>query len=280
MDIKFVAKNSTGVENATIVCRYNTLYGGFTFSSSEPANYIKKVLRKKQGEEEIYTIFDVNTNTTQNFTDFTCENGSYYSYTVVVGDNSTEYSFYLDTKPMIEFKVEFDDIVLLDANSSFLVRFNPSISNLKINQNDSIIQTLGSRYPIVRHNSLTRYYSFSLGGLISLRAENDLGLLPQRQEDDEILYERSYRNEFVNKLADGRIKMFKSPTEGVMLVRITDVNLTPEQGLGRKIYSFSAQVTEVAAADISNFSNYNIFSNMAALPFITNTGKPFYVTLV
>ena len=169
--------------------------------------------------------------------------------------------------------------MLLDANSSFLVRFNPSISNLKINQNDSIIQTLGSRYPIVRHNSLTRYYSFSLGGLISLRAENDLGLLPQRQEDDEILYERSYRNEFIDKLADGRIKMFKSPTEGVMLVRITDVNLTPEQGLGRKIYSFSAQVTEVAAADISNFSNYNIFSNMAALPLITSTGKPFYVTL-
>ena len=58
-------------------------------------------------------------------------------------------------------------------------------------------------------------------------------------------------------LYDDSIKLFKSTTEGNILVKLTDINLTPNQSLGRMVYSFSAIATEVAEYNMDNCKKYN-----------------------
>ena len=83
-------------------------------------------------------------------------------------------------------------------------------------------------------------------------------------EAQRTLEERKFRKEFVDGLCNGHVKLFKAGPEGIMLVRITNVSLTPEPKLGRDIYSFSATVIEVADATINNLRKFNIFSPIGA----------------
>ena len=46
-------------------------------------------------------------------------------------------------------------------------------------------------------------------------------------------------------LQDGKVKVFKSETEGNMLIRLMDISFTPNKTLGRRIYSFSATAYEI-----------------------------------
>ena len=54
------------------------------------------------------------------------------------------------------------------------------------------------------------------------------------------------------------IKLFKSTPEGNKLVKIMNVNLTPETGLGRYIYSFSCDAVEIADPTTENIVENNI----------------------
>jgi hypothetical protein len=57
---------------------------------------------------------------------------------------------------------------------------------------------------------------------------------------------------------DGKVKLFRSPTEGNYLVRLTDVSFSPNQQLGRMIWTFSATANEIAANTIDNYYKYKI----------------------
>ena len=78
------------------------------------------------------------------------------------------------------------------------------------------------------------------------------------ERDLEILKEKEFRDQVINFLYNDNVKLFKSPTEGNMLVRLTNVSLTPKQELGRMIYSFNAQATEAAEATEENLKKYLI----------------------
>lgn len=58
-------------------------------------------------------------------------------------------------------------------------------------------------------------------------------------------WEREFRESLVAWLNDGEPKLFRSMTEGNLLVMITDVNLTPNKTLGRMLYNFTATIYEV-----------------------------------
>lgn len=59
------------------------------------------------------------------------------------------------------------------------------------------------------------------------------------------MWERIYREELMQWLNDGEPKLYRSMTEGNMCVMITDVSLTPNATLGRRIWDFSATLYEV-----------------------------------
>ena len=80
-------------------------------------------------------------------------------------------------------------------------------------------------------------------------------------EQRDFTYEREFRKEVNNFLKDGKIKLFKSPSEGNLLVRLTNISLSPETSLGRLIYNFSATITEMDEISITNYKKYKILDN-------------------
>lgn len=235
----------------------NSLYGSCSIKNikeneSDTGIKIKfnKVERKNNGAadtsyEAIYEI----SSTVEEFIDYTCEFGAKYDYRVSGGDIVTPVEFQ-------SIEVDYEDIILYDSSSSPLViRFNPTLTNLKPNQGESITQTLGGKYPIIRQNGLMNYYTFTLGGMISILADGT-----QTQYTNRTIDERKYRKNYLDTLTNGRVKLFKAGPEGNMLIRLTGVTLSSEPKLGRDIYSFSATATEVAAATITNMRSFNIFN--------------------
>ena len=61
-------------------------------------------------------------------------------------------------------------------------------------------------------------------------------------------------------LTDGEVKLFRSETEGNVLVRLMNVSFTPNQALGRMVYSFSATAYEIDECNFENYNKYNIHS--------------------
>ena len=226
-------------------------YGCCAITDSEKS--INKVERSADGGK--YEILwdkekmtGISVSSLSEFKDYCCDVGVQYQYKI----NGN-----LVLNPTVE--VDYEDIILIDnsaSGSAQLIRFNPSLSSLKRNQAESITQTLGGKYPVIRRNGNMDYYTFTLGGLISTLA------LKNQYEDEakRTLEERQFRKSFVDGLCNGKVKLFKAGPEGMMLVRVTGVTLTPESKLGRDIYSFSATVTEIAEATVENLRKYNIYS--------------------
>ena len=76
--------------------------------------------------------------------------------------------------------------------------------------------------------------------------------------DDYYFVERKYREIIIDFLNDGKYKLYKSPTEGNILVVLTDVSLTPKEELGRLVYSFSATATEVDEPSLKNLDEFGL----------------------
>lgn len=71
-------------------------------------------------------------------------------------------------------------------------------------------------------------------------------------------YEKEFRERVIDFLTDGKPKLFKSPTEGNILVRLMNISFTPNQTLGRLVYSFSATAYEIDEYNLDNCFTYNI----------------------
>lgn len=76
--------------------------------------------------------------------------------------------------------------------------------------------------------------------------------------DDYYFVERKYRELLIDFLNDGEYKLYKSPTEGNILVVLTEVSLTPKEELGRLIYSFSATAIEVDEPSLENLDEFDL----------------------
>ena len=72
-----------------------------------------------------------------------------------------------------------------------------------------------------------------------------------------IILERDFREKVVKFLQDGKPKLFKSPTQGNIIIKINDVSIAPNKTLSGIIASFSATAYEIAEATIDNYKKYN-----------------------
>ena len=75
---------------------------------------------------------------------------------------------------------------------------------------------------------------------------------------EDFIFEKLFRDKIMNFLNDGKPKLFKSSTEGNIIVRLTNVSFTPNQQLGRQVYSFTATATEIDEFSYDNLLKYNI----------------------
>ena len=140
---------------------------------------------------------------------------------------------------------------------------------------------MGGKYPFFFRGGDAEYKEMQISGLISFNmdenncftvgdtyeAENRTSTPSQSAEinnsltdltSKNITREREFKLEVLNWLNDGKPKLFKSPTEGVYLVRLMNVSLSPNDTLGRMIHSFNATAYEMAKFSYENLLNYNM----------------------
>lgn len=183
--------------------------------------------------------------------------------------------------------VVYEDIFLVGENGKQLkIRFNPNITSIRKNIKESRVETIGSKYPYITRNGNVGYKEFPLSGTITHFMDTTEEFAPRADifiedefidvgydmsSDYEAIYrennltpynnqilEREFREKVVDFLQDGKPKLFKSPTEGCMIVRLMDVNLTPNLQLGRLICDFSCTAIEVDEYNLDNLEKYKI----------------------
>ena len=207
------------------------------------------------------------------FNDFTIESGQIYKYSIAyVTGGGTAYS--IIEGPVLSI---FDHAFLTGEGTQLCVKFNPNLTNMKVNVSDNSVNTVGGQYPIISRNGNMYYRSFTLSGTIAyeMDAEHQFATRSSiygewinvygsyfvnryiNQYNDRIT-QREFRELVIAYLYSDQPKLFRSTPEGNILVRLTDINLTPNTQLGRMIYDFSCTATEIGDCSIDNYKLYKI----------------------
>ena len=173
----------------------------------------------------------------------------------------------------------FEDIFLLNKDHQLKVRFNPQVNNYSHVVSESLTQTIGSKYPFIRRNGNTDYRTFSLNGTISFFMDTrENGMKASRQDlygDSYSLYdtqnlkrginefkdslrEKDFREKVIAFLYKNDVKLYKSTTEGNILVKLMNISFTPNNTLGRHIYDFTCTAQQVDEFNLQNCDKYEI----------------------
>ena len=202
-------------------------------------------LRCAIGTSELYATYN----------DIMVESGITYKYTVQPKMLNTSRLVVSDS---VEATPVYEHTWLLGQNNACLsIGFNLNLSNFKTVIKEAKIETIGSQYPFFVRNGDIKYREFSLSGLIcqNMDATNSLRI---GEYENRHIQERMFRDSLHELLLDGRPKLFKSETEGLILVYLSNVSLTPNNVLGRMLYDFSMTATEIGRVDVDNLSEAEI----------------------
>jgi hypothetical protein len=251
--------------------------------TSSTARFFGNLTIRRAASDTDFTIWeDVHTTSITNndfldFTwkDYTVESGIWYKYGVQKRNSYGDRGLLIITqKPVM---VTLQDMFLTRADKQLKIKFNPQVSSFKHTLSESVTQTLGSKYPFIKRNGNVNYRQFSITGLIShFCDENQLFItedeLYKHRKDlydayneenrinvyNDFTLERTFREKVQEFLYENNVKLFRSPAEGNILVRLMDISFSPEQTLGRMVYSFSATAYEIDAISFDNFEKYGI----------------------
>lgn len=242
---------------------------------------IDKILVKRLGPEDSYQSYltlgeipFVKENPSFNFEDHYIQSGNVYLYSIQPVTENGFYGALQKPTPALN-TYEYTWIVTQDKIK--LEVLDAQISSINKVTKDGIIETIGSAKPFVNRFSNTDYMTFNISGTIASVFDRTHSLLSKIEEEKsatinaDILniidkkyqdkygesqmnlsnsmrhyaVEKEFRDRVVSILSNGETKLIKSPTEGLMFVKLTDIALTPIQQLGRVLYTFSAKATEV-----------------------------------
>lgn len=208
--------------------------------------------------------------------DYTVKSGVWYKYCAQKRDASGNRGIVLmlDTPQMIL----FDSMFLNAEGTQLSIRFNPQVSSFKRTVSESKTDTIGSKYPFVKRNGYMEYREFPISGLITCFMNND-EIFTSKEEiyGEEIValysnynkkkritdfndftYERDFREKVLDFLYKNNVKLFRSATEGNILVKLMNISLTPDTVLGRRIYTFNCTAYEIDDFTLENCDLYNI----------------------
>ena len=233
-------------------------------------------------EDIKYITVDENTSTAINqypiVYDYTVESGIWYKYGIAGVTADGERSNLNIINPVIRL---FEYSYILGENEKQLkLEFDNTINTFTPKVVDGQQEPIGSKYPFIGRNSVIDYKSFPITGLITFWLDEANTFLKNGKEDIfhpdvvalyenynlnrnirqyDYTYEREFRKKVMEFLNDGKPKLFKSPSEGNIIVRLKDINLTPNQPTGRLIYSFNANALEIDDDNMYNYLKYGFY---------------------
>lgn len=207
--------------------------------------------------------------------DYTVESGILYLYAVqTINEQGVRSSMVRTEEPIL---LVFENIFLTYQDKQLKLKFNPQISTFKRNISESKIDTIGSQFPFIKRNGYVNYLQFSISALIA-SAMDEEGLFLTREEVygenslyyndyndnnritkyNDFIYEKFFRDKVMDFLYEDNVKLFRSPTEGNIIVRLMDTQLQPNQSLGRRIWSFTSNIYEIDNYSMENLDKYNL----------------------
>ena len=226
----------------------------------------------------IYVAKEININDIPMYYDYTIESGVWYKYGVQIIDRDG-YRGQLEilANPVMR---NFNYSFLLGKNNQQLkLMFDNAMGSFKYQVSESRVDPIGSQYTNAARNAKTYYRTFPINGLISFwmdenylfcnkkviyNYEDVVNLYEKYNDDNNIvqydyIYERDFREKVLEFLQDGEFKLFKSPTEGNIIVRLMEVNCVPNQSLDRMLYSFSSNAYEMDKCTMENYLKYGFY---------------------
>ena len=262
--------------------------GNFTIKrTSSKSNFHKwediKTINHVDGNQLNYTWYDI-----------TIESGIWYKYCVQKRNARGDRGVIIQIDNPVMCLLE--DIYLTKNDCQLKIKFNPSLNEFKYNVTESQQVTIGSQYPYIKRNGNNYFRSFPIGGLISSFIdttdwydphfydgefhynENEIKVFTSKEDIygesqqlyneynnnnnitqyNDYIYEREFREKVYDFLYKHDIKLFRSTTEGNILVKLMNIDFQPVESLGRMLYSFTATAIEVDKANIYNYQKYGI----------------------
>ena len=226
--------------------------------------------------EDVFTASIVGEHLDYTWYDYTIESGVWYKYCVQRRDTSGKRGIVLTlNEPQM---IVFDDMFLNAEGTQLCLRFDPQITSFKRTISEAKIDTIGSKYPFINRNGYMDYKEFPIGGLITcfmnhdniftskedmygedvLRLYKDYNDKKRITDFNDYTYERDFREKVLDFLNKNTVKLFRSATEGNILVKLMDISLTPNATLGRRIYSFTCTAYEIDDFTLENCNKYGI----------------------
>ncbi len=222
---------------------------------------------------EDYRIFNVlDSKVDIHFKDLIIENGVKYQYGIQIIQSDKYRASLIKSEPIL---AEYEYPYLVGGERQLKIKFNSTLNAFKRTIQETKTDTIGSKYPFIVRNGNVNYFTFPVNGMISYHVDeaelfcnkSDLMISDAYEfnshtnlTNDNIVFEREFRNKVEEFLTNGEYKFYKSPTEGVFLIALTGVSLSPEKSLGRMIYSFSATAYEVDKVSLSSVLSYGLIS--------------------
>ena len=284
-----VVQESAEKLDATLTATLDNINGAIALnikSSNDEGNFVGNITIRRASSENNFTIwedihtesFEENSILDYTWVDYTIKSGVYYKYLAQkrtsIGNRGV--AIHAINEP---FMLLFDDMYLTGDDGQLNIRFDPSISSFKTTVSESRTDTIGSKYPFITKNGAVGYRQFPIGGTIthlmdpshlitskeeifkdSLKYYEDFNKDKNVRIDNfnDWTYEREFREKVKNFLHEHKVRLFRSATEGNILVKLMDINFTPNAVLGRRIYSFTATAYEVDECNIKNYDKYGI----------------------
>lgn len=213
--------------------------------------------------------------------DITVQSGKWYKYAVQWVKDSDKSRIQYSQNIVLDKPVSLmlEEICIVGANTQVKIKYDPKISSFNYKTVQSAIETIGSKYPFIRRNGNIGYKTFNISGLITRHMDENqffatakdiygnadmIDYYEEYNQENRInayndhTYEYLFREKVIDFLNDGKVKLFRSPSEGNLLVTLSNISITPNETLGRMVYNFSATATEVAASTVENYIDYGI----------------------
>lgn len=113
--------------------------------------------------------------------------------------------------------------------------------------------------------------SDAITGIYDKYLHRQTGLNYGTDKTDKMVYiERKFRDKVMEWLSDGKPKLYRSETEGNMIVMLSGVSFTPLDKTGRMVYSVAMTVTEIADLTSENLLKFNLVPSLIQSVYIDN----------
>ena len=291
----------------------NPLTGCYVLTrTSEESNY------QVYEDLKYFNYFEEEFSDTLLYIDYIIESGIKYKYAFQYQNSQGLRSAPLQEDGMTvpSRSVDFEYSYIYRDGVQLRLKFNQKLSSFKHTTLASKQDTLGGQFPHLSKNGYAYYAEFPISGLISFQMDEDQTFFTLKTDgyyynnelvipadkfsvstatrgdesapsylpidssitDNNIFIERKFREKAEQFLNDFTYKLYKSPTEGNIVIGLINLSMTPNASLGRMIFEFSATAYEVLENTIDDLNevgiiDVGIFNNEVSTEIQTSFGQ-------